>query len=609
MMMRTGSRWFLWLGILAGLASMTYGTPQVRAGSFRIDNWRDLVDTYYKLNAAQFLSRATFGPTQEEIDDLAKQMRRRGRRRALAEWIDEQFEKPASHHHALIKEMLDADGFDQIQQGIGHTRYRHHAWWHIAIRGEDQLRQRMAWALAQIFVVGQNVGAFNVRRLDATGQARWMGITDYYDMLVDNAFGNYRELLHDVTYHPVMGIYLSHIRNRKPIPSRGIYPDENYAREVQQLFSIGLYEMRQDGVFRRDKNGDLIPTYDNETIKAFARIFTGLSYPGGTHLYNGPINLHDPMQMYGRYHDTDPKTLLRGQVVHLPDDPEGEIEQALDNIFQHPNVGPFIARRLIQRFVKSNPSRGYIRRVARAFNGGRHGRGERGDFKRVVKAILLDREALRPVRYSLKWRPLRLVVTPRGTEYSRLREPVLRYTAFIRAFDPSSDYKNGYFMIPSQGWNMNQGPYLQPHVFNFYDPDYQPPGDITNYKPSRRIPNGALVAPEFEILTSVIANRFANRLRGEVYNARARFRILGGSNPIWVNISLDFQREADLAGDLNELMEHLDLLLCHGTLSDRTKEIIATALETHMPSANDSMLRAKAAILAVLTSPDCANDE
>ncbi len=609
MMMRTGFRWFLWLGVLAGLAGMTCGTPQVRAGSFRIDNWRDLVDTYYKLNAAQFLSRATFGPTQEEIDELAERMRRQGRRRALAEWIDEQFEKPASSHHALIKEMLEADGFDQIQEGIGHTRYRHHAWWHIAIRGEDQLRQRMAWALAQIFVVGQNVGAFNVRALDATGQARWMGITDYYDMLVDNAFGNYRELLHDVTYHPVMGIYLSHIRNRKPIPSRGIYPDENYAREVQQLFSIGLYEMRPDGVFRRDKNGDLIPTYDNETIKAFARIFTGLSYPGGTHLYNGPINLHEPMQMYADYHDTDPKTLLRGQVVHLPDDPEGEIEQALDNIFRHPNVGPFISRLLIQRFVKSNPSRGYIRRVARAFHGGRRGHGRRGDFKRVIKAILLDREALRPVRYSLKWRPLRLVVTPRGTEYSRLREPVLRYTAFIRAFHPQSDYKNGYFMIPSQSWNMNQGPYLQPHVFNFYDPDYQPPGDITNYKPSRRIPNGFLAAPEFEILTSVIANRFANRLRGEIYNARARFRILGGSNPIWVNISLDFQREADLSGDLNDLMEHLDLLLCHGTMSDRTKEIIATALETHMPSENDAMLRAKAAILAVLTSPDCAVDE
>lgn len=615
MTMRTGLRWFLWLGMLAGLTGITCGTPPARAGSFRIDNWRDLVDTYYKLNAAQFLSRATFGPTQEEIDDLANRMRRRGRRRALAEWIDEQFEKPVSHHHALIKDMLETDGFDQIQEGIGHTRYRHHAWWHIAVQGEDQLRQRMAWALAQIFVVGQNVGAFNVRALDATGQARWMGITDYYDMLVDNAFGNYRELLHDVTYHPVMGIYLSHIRNRKPNPARGIYPDENYAREIQQLFSIGLYEMRQDGVFRRDKNGDLIPTYDNETIKAFARIFTGLSYPGGTHLYNGPINLHEPMQMYANYHDTDPKTLLRGQVVHLPDDPEGEIEQALDNIFHHPNVGPFISRLLIQRFVKSNPSRGYIRRVARAFNGargfpwGRGGRGERGDFKRVIKAILLDREALRPVRYSLKWRPLRLVVTPRGTEYSRLREPVLRYTAFIRAFDPSSDYKNGYFMIPSQGWNMNQGPYLQPHVFNFYDPDYQPPGDITNYKPSGRIPNGFLAAPEFEILTSVIANRFANRLRSEVYNARARFRILGGSNSIWVNISLDFQREADLAGDLNELMEHLDLLLCHGTMSDRTKEIIATALETHMPSENDAMLRAKAAILAVLTSPDCAVDE
>ncbi len=604
---RIGSRWSFVICLLIGGVGFVGGTPLVQAGSFKIDDWQDLVDTYYKLQAAQFLSRATFGPTEDEIESLAKQMRRYGVRRALSRWIDDQFDTPATSHHQTIKEMLENDGFGALDEGINHPRYRHHAWWHIAIRGEDQLRQRVAWALAQIFVVGQNAGGFNARRIDGSGEAEWMGITDYYDMLADNSFGNYRELLTDVTYHPVMGHYLSHIRNRKPDPARGRYPDENYAREVQQLFSIGLYELRQDGVFKRDRNGELIPTYDNETIKAFARIFTGLSYPDGTHLYNGKRNLHDPMQMYPRYHDTDPKMLLRGTVVHVPDDANEEIKQALDNIFEHPNVGPFIARRLIQRLVKSNPSRGYIRRVARKFNN--NGRGVRGDFKAVIKAILLDHEAMRPVRLSWAWHPFRLVVTPRGTEFSRLREPVLRYTAFIRAFRPTSDYKNGYFMLPSQAYSMNQGPYLQPHVFNFYDPDYQPPGDITNYKPSRRLPNGNLFAPEFEIMTSVIANRFANRLRGDVYNARSRFRILGGANPIWVNIALDFQKEADMSDDLGELMEHLDLLLCHGTMSDKTREIIANAITAHTNDTTDSMWRAKTAILAVMTSPEGACDE
>ncbi len=606
MVMWSGRRWTCLCSLAVVWFCIDVTLPEARAGSFKIDSWRELVDTYYKINAAQFLSRTTFGPTEDEIEELANQMKRYGRRRAMARWIEAQFRIPASNHHELIREMLKTDGFDPIQEGINHTRYRHHAWWHIAIRGEDQLRQRMAWALAQIFVVGQNVGTFNARRLDASGYAQWMGITNYYDMLAENAFGNYRELLHDVTYHPVMGIYLSHIRNRKPNPARGIYPDENYAREVMQLFSIGLYEMRQDGEYRRDKNGDLIPTYDNETIKAFARVFTGLSYPGD-HFYRAPANLHAPMQMYPQYHDTDPKTLLRGQVVHVPDDPEKEIEEALDNIFHHPNVGPFIARRLIQRLVKSNPSRGYIRRVARRF--ARNRQGERGDFKAVLRAILLDREALRSTRFSLKWRPLRLVVSTRGTEFSRLREPVLRYTAFIRAFRPESDYANGYFMLPSQYYNMNQGPYLSPHVFNFYDPDYQPPGDITNYKPSRRIPNGALVAPEFEILTSVIANRFANRLRGDVINSRVRFRILGGDPPTYVNINLDFQPEADMASDTDALMEHLDLLLCHGTMSDKTREIIANALDAHLNGPNDALWRARAAILAVLTCPECACDE
>jgi len=594
------------VGLLTLLAIGFGGNRVSLAGSFEVSNWRELVDTYSRLNAAQFLSRATFGPTEAEVDKLAKEIREKGRRRALSKWIDKQFEKPVSHHHDLIGQMLQTDGFSATDTGINHTRYRHHAWWHRAITAEDQLRQRMAWALAQIVVVGQNTGVFNQLNLDATGQPRWLGITDYYDMLVDNAFGDYGTLLEDVTFHPIMGVYLSHVRNPKANPAIGRYPDENYAREVLQLFSIGLYMQKSNGQFRRDRNGQLIPTYDNETIKAFARIFTGLSYARAPNFWRAPINFHEPMIMFDNMHDPGPKTLLRGKVVESPGNGEAEIRQALDNIASHPNVPPFIARALIQRFVKSNPSKGYIWRVARAFRN--NGHGKRGDFKAVIKAVLLDREALSSQYYRFRRKPLRIVVRTRGTEYSRLREPVLRYTAMIRALRPTTDYANGYFMLPSQESNMNQGPYLSHHVFNFYSPDYQPPGDITNYTPSRRIPNGDLYAPEFEILTSVIANRFANRLRSDLNDATANFTILwrGGVNPLKCNVSFDLGPETDLAADPAALLQHLDLLLCHGTMSDKTRAIIADVISQVTA---DPLWRAKGAVLSVLTSPECACDE
>jgi hypothetical protein len=277
------------------------------------------------------------------------------------------------------------------------------------------------------------------------------------------------------------------------------------------------------------------------------------------------------MVMHEDYHDTDEKVLLGGTVLPAGQTGMQDIGAALNNLFQHPNVGPFIGRLLIQRLVKSNPSKHYIRRVAKAFAD--NGSGIRGDFQAVLKAILLDKE--------------------------------LRYSALVRAFNASSDYATGRFMIPPLDGALNQAAYRARHVLNFYLPDYRPPGDLLIYEPSKRIPNGALFAPEFEIFTSVIANRLANRLRADLRDERALFSLVNNSTvgEIQASVLFDFSKETALAADPNQLLTHLDLLLCHGTLGEGTKDAIASVVNEET---TNTTLRARGAILAVATSPECA---
>ena len=573
------------------------------AGTFSASTYRELANLRRKLKAAHFLSHATFGPTLEDIEALAARMRRVGRRRAFREWIDKQLKADANYHKPLALTMIAKDGFEPTATNISVSRYRHHAWWHNAIAGQDQLRQKMAWALIQLLVIGETGAGFNTPQADTSGQGQWLGMSDYYDTLMKQAFGNYRDVLQDVTYHPNMGVWLTFVKNRKGDPNTGRLPDENYAREIKQLFTIGLHEMRMNGVLRRRK-GKLIDTYDNEDIKAFARVFTGLSFAGGTSFFGARRNYNQPMVMYEQYHDTDEKTLLRGKVLPAGQSGDQDISDALDNLFNHPNVAPFIARHLIQRFVMSNPSRGYIRRVARVFNN--NGRGVRGDLAAVIRAVLLDRHALRSQVYRMNWRNKTLTVIQRGTETSRLREPVVRYASMFRAFNTEAVYPNnpGHYVMYSQSSTMNQAPYRSPSVFNFYLPDHQPAGDILNYKPSRRIPNGALFAPEFQILTSVTANRFANRLRSDIRDAAANFRVFNRNGiTLTCDVKFDFSREEALAEDPEALLQHLDLLLCHGKMRDESRKLIAAAIAD---ATTDPAMRVRGAVLAVLTSPDCA---
>tara|TARA_R110002049_G_scaffold27321_3_gene94430 strand:+ start:71861 stop:73846 length:1986 start_codon:yes stop_codon:yes gene_type:complete len=604
------SRWIVLAALFFPLATAT-------AGSFDAENSAEIRVIRSQVRAAQFLSYATFGPDMDSINELAIRIRQIGTRAACDEWIDQQFQIPASYHQETIDRMLADHGYTNTDGRIWLQRYRYHAFWHNAIDAPDQLRQRTAWALSQIFVVNDEDSNFGDATLDSRGYPHWYGPTAYYDMLVRNSFGNYRQLLGDVTLHPVMGIFLSHLRNAKADPASGVYPDENYAREVMQLFSIGLYELLRDGRAKRNDAGELIPTYDNDVIRNMARVFTGLTFPDSDYFgYGDSRDFQRPMEMWEDYHDTEQKTIVGGLILPAHDGTPGkgmqDINATLDHLADHPNVGPFIARRMIQRLVRSNPSRAYINRVAAAFNGDT-GSAPRGDMKALVKAVLLDPEAFRGVRGIRQADPLRWTVVERGTEFGRLREPVLRYTAMIRALRSGEVLYNGqnspWYVIPRMEWEFGQAPFASPSVFNFYLPDYQPPGPLSQVAASRRLPNSTLFAPEFQVLTPVINNRTANRLRWEIYEGQIRNQVgYVDGQPLVSTIKFDYQRELELiVDDPQAMMDRLDLLLCNGTMDQATKENIPAIIEevfTERPWL-DERERFMGALNAVILSPSC----
>ena len=460
-------------------------------------------------------------------------------------------------------------------------------------------------------------------------------MSDYYDMLTGHAFGNYRELLGDVTFYPCMGVWLSHVRNRKANLSQGRYPDENYAREIMQLLSIGLYELEQDGRTKTTQEGELIPTYDNETIRTLARLFTGFRYahPTITNSLFTARNYTEPMMIRHQEHDNNlnytdepgapaEKRIFGVALQPLPSPLTDqacidEIHAGLDVIAGHDNVAPFICHLLIQRLVKSNPSRAYLSRVTRVFND--NGQGVRGDLQAVTKAILLDPELFRGQLVLRRQRPDRLVVIPQGTESSRLREPLLRVTSMIRALKPSSDYPQGYMMLPAGiEADIGQHPYRSPTVFNFYLPNYQPPGSLIGYQPSSRIPSDALYAPEFQILTAVTANRTSNRFRVFCRNQYVQYTLFSRSADninLQCRISFDLSDELQLAENMStvpELIKRFDLLLCNGTLSDASRAAILQAVQEVTGNSTGSRIpeyRLEQILLAILISPDCVIEE
>ncbi len=530
-----------------------------------------------RAEAARFLSQASMGPTEAEI----------ARVQALgyAGWIDAQLALPAVSHRAHW-ETRDAALRAASANGRADDDQVFESFWKQAVTGEDQLRQRVVWALSQIFVISMVDDAV---RSNPRAVAAWL------DMLGEQGLGNYRELLESVSRHPMMGTYLSHLRNQKANARTGRVPDENYAREVMQLFSIGLVELNDDGSPRL-AGGNPLETYDGTDISSMAQVFTGWSWAcpdapdngcfqqGSVDGVSDPDRGFKPMVAYPQYHSTDEKRFLGTTIARQGTaDPAASLRVALDTLARHPNVGPFIGRQLIQRLVTSNPSPGYVRDISRVWAD--NGRGVRGDLRAVVRAILLHPEAR---------------ATPTDAS-GKLREPVLRLSALLRAFNYRSD--TGHWRVgntDNPANSLGQTPMRSPSVFNYYRPGYVAPGTQSAAR--------GLVAPELQIAHETSAAGIVNYLRDAVAQGVGSSNTIGGVTRR--DIQADFSAELALAPDAAALVTHVHArLLPHITVpAELRSEIVAAVGAITIPSSGSTASalrnRVNAAILLTVVSPE-----
>lgn len=493
-------------------------------------------------DAARFLSQATFGAT----DALISRVQRRG----FDAFLAEQFAAPKSSYLAFI------DGSTPTLFPFQETRT---AWWTYAVFGPDQLRQRIAFALSEFFVVSKTPGSLG-NFPDA--------LPAYMDVLVKDAFGNYRQLLRDITLNPAMGQYLDMLLNDKADPATGRQPNENYAREIMQLFSIGLYQLNRDGSLTLGSDGLPISTYTQTDVEGLAAALTGWTWaqPGAPIFSNKATpDWRHPMVNVASHHSSDVKHILGGFVIPAGQTADEDLQMALDTIFNHPNVGPFFCKALIQRLVTSNPSSGYVYRVASAFND--NGQGVRGDLKAVVRAILLDYDARS------------LASTDQGAGH--LREPVVRVTNLLRAFNASTS--TGTFSVPLAMYTFGEEPMNAPSVFNFFSPDYQVPGPIAQL---------GLKSPEFQITTETNAVKTANYLTSVIFG-----------NKVTLNLSYDEM----LAADPPRLVDHLNSLLMAGNMSQQMRSTLINII-AQIPD-NNATGRVKMAIDLVVNSPEFVIDK
>jgi uncharacterized protein (DUF1800 family) len=597
-----------------GLAALVAASLSIAASAQGLSHWPDggFRDSFDGMaagpatdnDAARFLAQATFGPSPSDIARL--------RSVGYTGWLNEQFAAPASTETPYLDWFLVAFPEDYLSDDT-----RLEAWAINSVgtpdpsRGNaiptDQLRQRIAFALSEIFVVSNSNGTL--------AYEPW-ALASFYDMLAADAFGNYRVLLEDVSKHPAMGIFLSSIQNQKADAAQNIHPDENYAREDMQLFSVGLKQLNLDGTPVL-AGGQEVPTYDQATVRGFAAVFTGWDWNNtgcgdttytccmydedegwGTYFWCGPSNYNDPpwmlpMEPVEHYHDnTSDKQLLVYPGVALPGgvlvhggDAQTEMTHALDNIFNHPNVGPFIAMRLIERLVTSNPTPAYVQRVATVFNN--NGSGVRGDLKAVVRAILLDPEA----RYGQWQRP---------DTFGKLREPLLKITQMWRAMEARSTGGRIGTLAP---WppieeEIGQAPQRSPTVFNFFKPDFEQPGEVEQR---------GLVSPEFQILTDTAVVATPNYFFHEV------FCDYTGSTNCWASddpttMQMNEDRDAALAAtDPAGLVDEYSALFMSGQMSPFMRNVLITRLNqlTEDNYGQDlGRTRVQHALYLILNSPE-----
>ena len=560
--------------------------------------------------SSRFLSQATLGTALPEIQKVATQ--------GIEKWLDDQLALPNSFRlrpylSALHKSIADSLNIkngvstnDTISVGVDDWHFDI-SWFQGSMTSPDLLRWRVGLALSEIFVTSR------VSTFDGNPYA----LASYYDLLMDNSFGNYRTLIDKITYHPTMAVYLSFMNNHATDVNNGrqIFPDENYAREIMQLFSIGLYELNIDGTEKKDALGKSIPTYTNADIAALAKVFTGLSWGDGNYIgINSKNNWSytKRLKFYGldssdakknpwkttprivNAHEYGAKTFLNSTIPVRPvAQGEQDIQDALNIIFNHPNVGPFLARRLIQRLVTSNPSPAYIQRIATVFNN--NGNNVRGDLKAVIRAILLDPDA-------------RNCCGDDTETYGMLREPFVRYMNLVKGLNleaPGGIYRNVMNRVYDK---TEQKPMYANTVFNFFTPDYMPDGVLKD---------AGKVAPEFQLLSSQTLTGYFNALNSwlidddpiEYYGLFSGETYKPNQEPRF-NITLDYPLTRN--DKVPQLLDKYNLILTHGKLSAESLAIIGTAIKSMpyvqdangVPATTEAFRRTRMAIFLIMSSPD-----
>ena len=520
-------------------------------------------------DAGRFLTQATFGPTAADITALQSS--------TFAAWLAGQTAMPVSSptHLAWLDQRLVQLQSTTPTATLSANQFYESFWQHAAL-APDELRQRVKFALSQIFVISL---------LDPNVDAR--GAASYYDMLGTDAFANFRTLLDDVTYHPMMGIYPTYMSNVKE--SGTTTPDQNYAREVMQLMTIGLYKLNNDGSRQLDSGGNPIATYSQDDILGLAKVFTGLgwystaptnsTFSGGSKNANATVT---PMIAYNQFHSISSKSFLGVTIpASTTADTAGDIKIALDTLFNHPNVGPFIALRLIQQLVTSNPSPAYVSRVASIFNN--NGAGVRGDMAAVVRAVLTDAEA-RDTAGDVA-----------SSTFGKLREPVLRLAHWMRAFGAASQSGNWLMTSTSANTSLGQTPLASTSVFNFWPPGYAPP--------NTQIASHNLLSPEFQGVDEVTVAGYLNTIQGAIGSG------IGSSS----DIQSTYVNEIAAANDATALADRMNLLLLYGQMTTTQRQRLIDSINSvaipggtaTQAQINAALLnRVKIAVLLTMASPE-----
>jgi uncharacterized protein (DUF1800 family) len=553
----TRNRWLgamcLALGLTSVAQARVYDT--MFRGNFDFDP-NDTAAT--DADAARFLTQATFGPTTAEIAKV--------RSLGYSLWIDQQLAKSPTLARPFMDQVSTA--MTAGGQTIGHNQ-RLDRWFWTAAYAPDQLRQRMAYSLSQIFVISDQNGTLAGEPIQTT---------EYYDLLTRDAFGLYRTLLDDVTWNPSMGKYLTHFRNRG---SPGHDADENYAREILQLFSIGLIERDDSFTALTDANGP-IPTYDQNVITNFAKLFTGFNYADATNIFNG-TNTYLHMSCIAAEHNATAKQVLGGLIIAAGQSCATDVSDGLNIISSHANVPSSIARQLIERYTSSNPSPAYIQRVAMVFKN--NGFAERGDLGSVLKAILTDPEA-------------RAAPT---TNSGKVREPLLRLTALWRAWDAVAPAPTSFGEVlmgmtnpmPTYG----QRPLGAATVFNFYEPDYQQPGPIEDAN---------LYSPELQIINEGSAYTISNSLYTYTWNS-----YVGMTNPPTTRPLINLAPLTALVANPAAMVELANQRMLYGSMTTNTRNTLTsmiTFMGTSPPTGGGATATEKALSLIhlVAISPEAS---